>query len=1087
MAFSLIAGAISTALFAGSALATTIIGSVLTFAARTALSYITRKRRPKQTAIQGQVQFGGDIPATILFGTRNTKGHRIFYAKYGAGNKFNADVFWLADGWNDGLEPFVYVYAEKHTLIAQTPIGNEHARYTIDGFSDAIIVRFYDGRPGQLADSELIAATSGLENRWLATDTCDNQAYVVVSREYRSDLFSKGRPEIEFILRGLREYDPRKDDTVAGGEGTHRLNDRSTWEHSRNPAVHRINFLLGHKGLVSGEVLVGVGKSINQIDLSSHMLSANISDTTRTVGERAIPTYQCDMWVSADEDHLQVLEDIEDSMAGSAVNRASLDGVVAGAPQVPVLTLTRADIRTDETEKWKYRQSNTNSFNSLSGQFTSVESGYRPESLKVVTSAEDVAQDGKKRPVGNDLLQICDPDIAQYVQTIRYRQNRKAARRSVPVSRRVGLKVLVEEWVVFDGVTYALKRVKIDKYFRFSWELAETGPDIYGEGGIAAGPIIPPTVSPANPALISTLANFTIAVGLIEGVNGAQMPALEFGWDDPEDPTITAAVIEYRKVGTTTPVFTHIEELSDGVTGALTTNGVGSDTAYEARATIRTRPDRLKVWTHPWVATSVATSPIKVNLREIQEDAIGRFKALQLQMNQIETRIIQIGTAQVTSELSNYTTISETVEQVGQSRASIRQEQLVRASGDAAIAGRVDIVEVDVDANAAAIATEATARADGDTANATSILNVSARVDTAEDDISSNAAAIATEATARATGDSANASSIATVSARVDTAESNISSNAADIGTEATARANGDSANATSISNVSARVDTAESDISSNAAAIATEATARANGDSANATSISNVAARVDTAEDDISANASAITTEQTARADGDTANADAITAAVSRIDDAEDDITANAGAISSLGTTVSSLGDDVTANAAAITAVNSRVDDTETDITANAGAISSLSSTVSDLDGDVTANAAAISAVNVEVGNATAGGLFKIEAEAGVGSVLARIVMYVRADLGDAFEEAGSIYEVYDDGGTIKSRILMNADQFVITDGSNESLPLVFEGGELKLQVANIGTVTAGLLQSPDGLTEFNLATGTLTFSEAI
>jgi hypothetical protein len=51
-------------------------------------------------------------------------------------------------------------------------------------------------------------------------------------------------------------------------------------------------------------------------------------------------------------------------------------------------------------------------------------------------------------------------------------------------------------------------------------------------------------------------------------------------------------------------------------------------------------------------------------------------------------------------------------------------------------------------------------------------------------------------------------------------------------------------------------------------------------------------------------------------------------------------------------------------------------------------------------------------------------------------------------------------------------TRFLVRADQFVVvsSDDLDAQQPLVFEGGELKLQVANIGLVRAGRMESADG-----------------
>lgn len=54
-----------------------------------------------------------------------------------------------------------------------------------------------------------------------------------------AEVYPSGVNDLKFLVKGLSVYDPRKDSTV-GGDGSHRLNDESTWEWSDNPAL--INF-----------------------------------------------------------------------------------------------------------------------------------------------------------------------------------------------------------------------------------------------------------------------------------------------------------------------------------------------------------------------------------------------------------------------------------------------------------------------------------------------------------------------------------------------------------------------------------------------------------------------------------------------------------------------------------------------------------------------------------------------------------------------------------------------------------------------------------------------------------------------------
>lgn len=637
--FSAIATGIA-ALFGLGSLATSLIAAGLSMAANLALKYLFRPKQRKYAAVQGQMQLGGDVAASTVFGMSKVKGHRVYYAKWGAGNKYNGEVLALANGWCDGLEPEIHFYGEKHVLTPQTVTGNEAARYAVAGFGSLISIRFYDGRAGQGPDDELVAATVSSGNPWHATSVGAGICYVVVVREYDSEKFPNGRPEFDFILRGLREYDPRQDSTVAGGSGAQRLNDASTWVFTQNPAIHRLNYLLGVKGLISGRALVGVGRDINQIDLPSHMAAATVCDTTRTVGARTIKTYACSLWAQAEDDHIEILSEFEDAMAGYAANMSGLAGVIAGAPQISVMTLTGADIRIDDGRDVQFRKSAFESVNILSGQFTSPESNWNPQSLKVVTSNGDVAADGRKRPASNDFLQVSDPDIGQYLLNIRYRQNRKAGSASLPVSRRAGAKLSLGDWIVWNGKTWLVTGREFDERMRFRIRLAETGADIYSETGITAGPVIIAPNAPANPSLVSTIAGFGVAAGMMGDAGGVQRPTLQLTWTAPSDPSITQVRIFYRIAGT----VEEFEAVSTAPESGLlrTTANVLPGKTYEARATITTVPDRLKSFT-PWQSSGVtAAGNLWVSLADHQSDAIDLWKRITAQLNDVKGKIERI-------------------------------------------------------------------------------------------------------------------------------------------------------------------------------------------------------------------------------------------------------------------------------------------------------------------------------------------------------------------------------------------------------------------------------------------------------------
>lgn len=591
--FTAIGTAIAGALFAGSTLAATLIGGALAFGTKLALSYLNRQKKRSYSAVQGETQYGGDVPASTIYGVGKTQGHRLFYAKYGKGNKFNAEVFRLAHGWCDGLEPYIYFYGEKHALIPQATTGNETAAYLVDGFASRINIRFYDGRPGQGVDTILVDKTASLSQKWKNTSVCAGLCYVVVERSWSDDFFSKGKPTFDFVLRGLREYDPRKDSTVAGGSGPQRRSDPSTYVFTKNPGVHRFNYQLGLRGLISNRVIIGEGKSIGQLDLPTYVAAMNVCDLVKS----GHATYECGIIVSSDDDHTEILKEFDDAMAGYALNRRGLSGVIPGAPQIPVLEITKDGLDAGRSHTVQKRKSAFDLYNYLSGQFTSIESQWQPESLKPIYVNADVAADGRARQTSNDFLQVTNPDIAQYLLNIRYRQNRKGGSATLPVSRRVALAVQEGEWVTFDGKEWLVTNWQCDEDFRFTLTLAETSADIYSETGIVPGPVIVP-VLPGVSEYQSELENYQLSQAVIQSETGSRRPALRAIWNAITDPTIVSVQFEHRPKDQSASV--QVETVEADQNAITLTKGMVSETEWEVRYRLRARPRRSIPWT-PWM------------------------------------------------------------------------------------------------------------------------------------------------------------------------------------------------------------------------------------------------------------------------------------------------------------------------------------------------------------------------------------------------------------------------------------------------------------------------------------------------------
>ncbi|RVJ15457.1 DUF1983 domain-containing protein, partial [Sinorhizobium medicae] len=179
-----------------------------------------------------------------------------------------------------------------------------------------------------------------------------------------------------------------------------------------------------------------------------------------------------------------------------------------------------------------------------------------------------------------------------------------------------------------------------------------------------------------------------------------------------------------------------------------------------------------------------------------------------------------------------------------------------------------------------------------------------------------------------------------------------------------------------------------------------------------------------------------------------------------------------------SLGGTSARLITEETVRATTDSALASSITTLDAEVDGNLARLIAEETARSDGDG---ALATSISGVSADFNGRFAQGLVKFEAVAAPTGVDARFSVLLRAGTNQSFKVSGFYVELYTEGGVQKSRMAVQADQFLVTSGNSRHYPLVFENGELKLAVANIGTVNAGLLQSLNGKMKIDLNNGTI------
>lgn len=218
-----------------------------------------------------------------------------------------------------------------------------------------IVFTHYLGTAGQTADPTMVAAFAA--QGIIYADALPGIAYSVA--KIPPDVTS-GYPNFVALIKGRLLYDARLDST-AGGTGTHRANDSSTWAYSTNPALALGDF--------EASTLYGQGRTVNAASL---IVSADFDDEMvgtekrRVIGLVIDAVNTCDLWqealrtyagcfVSQEGDECVLVPDKPGSVEFSftAANVEKITRMIKrGVRQVP----TVMEVRYTDTSVWPWAE-----------------------------------------------------------------------------------------------------------------------------------------------------------------------------------------------------------------------------------------------------------------------------------------------------------------------------------------------------------------------------------------------------------------------------------------------------------------------------------------------------------------------------------------------------------------------------------------------------------------------------------------------------------------------------------------------------------------------------------------------------------
>lgn len=683
-----------------------------------------------------EVQYGERVSRSGIFGTVLTGGHNVHMNEYDNAKKLQY-VAVLGDGWHDSLAG-IYINGRQYDLLNVTAgADNEHKRYTVDTFGSLIDVRFHDGRPGQLADTTLVAQSSG----WTSAKKFSNQAYVVVTVTSNKEKFN-GIPDIKFIVKGLRCYDPRKD-TTAGGSGSHRFADPTTWEYTDNPAVQAYHYARGF--YFNGVRSLGIGLDPSELNLDTFITAMNVCDETAEDPNGVdYDRYTCHTAFNDTDQFANVMQILCDAMGGSYADMQGEIAIFAGKAQSVVAALTESMLVADEDLVFNPGRPGETLVTGIQGTYMHS-SDYTPTPYTAIEPPEFVSANWYPNTIDVNFDQVRHPHQAYLLAKQKLFANRLQASLTATFDIQK-LIVQINDWVTFAGSgPMTLRTYKVTgcsynlKQMRMTLSLAETSVDVYDDDATPDDVAEPVRTRPLT-GYITTVSNLDITPIMLVGGNGEELPALEFTYDGIVDPGVTAVEIFYRVQQIETeghpdyvaagPIFKVTDSTpDDGVIRA--TSGVTPGRIHEAYARLISIPGR-EVTDSAWVSAEFPTgdmtvvaeayvSDLSITIAKLSAD-LQRLTGL-LSSNEpgsvfdlienVQNEIERQANAAYTNNINFERSTRMLSRQTATSAAAVIEERVVRATETSALAQQINQVVADLDTSLASGLLKLEASVDG--------------------------------------------------------------------------------------------------------------------------------------------------------------------------------------------------------------------------------------------------------------------------------------------------------------------------------------------------------------------------------------
>lgn len=480
-------------------------------------------KKPKGPAPQGvQGNATGSLNAhNIVFGKIKVGG--VLHSLKTAGNSNEYVYFSLALSitHRGGADRIGRIWIESDEIteaqisgVNESDIGGQQLRhYTVTGgkFAGLVDVWFRRGTATQSPPNTPQVGILGATDyaRGVATVLVRLRRNLMNEAQFQMAFGGRFPSPVTFELYGLRVYDPRLDST-AGGSGSQRVADPTTWTWSDNPALcaatHSImTYADGGEGLLASD--------INWFSVAA---AANVCDQSDGAGGRI---YRCSALMTTAADRRANTALLIDAMAGYRAEIGTYYTFFAGTWRTPNFSIDHTWLRAQPVISPKVPLSEL--YNAIRASARDERGDYSSREIPPYINTAYEAQDGNRR-LYRDLDYPTVPSMAQAQRMVAVVGAK--SRRQMTIMLSLNLRgMTLETWetgtVTLPGVDLSGRTFRI-----VSFSPTEQGPNIvlqedYSEDYASITPQAVPVYSPPDVVYAQppALTNF-VGVAIADGV-----------------------------------------------------------------------------------------------------------------------------------------------------------------------------------------------------------------------------------------------------------------------------------------------------------------------------------------------------------------------------------------------------------------------------------------------------------------------------------------------------------------------------------------------------------------------------------------